>query len=96
MLSVKRNLQLAAALVRQWRRDPPLRININVLMPRYAGLVHRHLPRCPGYPLSKEPFMAMSREMRRLHAKWESNQGWPKRLEWIELDGIRGWSGQKS
>ena len=33
--------------------------------------------------------------MRRLHAKWQQNTGWPKRLEWIEIDGIRGWSGQR-
>jgi len=33
--------------------------------------------------------------MRRLQAKWQQNTGWPKRLEWIEIDGIRGWAGQK-
>lgn len=33
--------------------------------------------------------------MRRLLAKWQSNAGWPKRLEWVEIDGIRGWSGQR-
>jgi predicted ATPase len=36
-----------------------------------------------------------SREMRRLQAKWQQNTGWPKRLEWIEIDGIRGWAGQR-
>jgi len=33
--------------------------------------------------------------MRRLHAKWRQNMGWPKRLEWIEIDGLRGWAGQR-
>ncbi|HXW26088.1 MAG TPA: AAA family ATPase [Xanthobacteraceae bacterium] len=39
--------------------------------------------------------MSNSREMRRLQAKWLQNTGWPKRLEWIEVDGIRGWAGQR-
>ena len=34
--------------------------------------------------------MSNSREMRRLHAKWQQNTGWPKRLEWIEIDGLKG------
>jgi predicted ATPase len=33
--------------------------------------------------------------MRRLQAKWQQNTGWPKRLEWIEIDGLRGWAGQR-
>ena len=37
--------------------------------------------------------MALSKEIRRLKAKWESGQGWPKRLQWLEIRGIRGWSG---
>lgn len=39
--------------------------------------------------------MSNSREMRRLKAKWEQNTGWPKRLEWIEIEKIRGWEGQR-
>lgn len=39
--------------------------------------------------------MSNSREMRRLSAKWQQNTGWPKRLEFVELDGIRGWDGQR-
>lgn len=39
--------------------------------------------------------MSNSREMRRLQAKWQQNTGWPKRLEFIEIDGIRGWDGQR-
>lgn len=39
--------------------------------------------------------MSNSREMRRLHAKWQQNTGWPKRLDWIEIDGIRGWDSQR-
>lgn len=39
--------------------------------------------------------MSNSREMRRLSAKWQQNTGWPKKLDWIEIDGIRGWAGQR-
>lgn len=39
--------------------------------------------------------MAISNEMRRLQAKWNSGGGWPKRLEAIELQNIRGWKGQR-
>lgn len=39
--------------------------------------------------------MPLSKEMRLLESKWKSGQGWPKRLEWIEIDGIRGWTGQR-
>jgi predicted ATPase len=39
--------------------------------------------------------MSNSKEMRRLKAKWAQNTGWPKRLEWIEIDGLRGWAGQR-
>jgi predicted ATPase len=37
----------------------------------------------------------IEREVRRLKAKWDSSSGWPKRLDWIEVDGIRGWEGQR-
>ncbi|OBQ59256.1 ATP-dependent nuclease [Mesorhizobium erdmanii] len=39
--------------------------------------------------------MSNSREIRRLQAKWQQNTGWPKRLDWIEIEGIRGWVGQR-
>ncbi len=38
--------------------------------------------------------MAMSREMRLLKNKWQSG-GWPKRLESIEIAGVRGWAGER-
>ena len=38
--------------------------------------------------------MAVSREMRLLQRKWATGQGWPKRLDAIEIDGLRGWTGQ--
>ena len=37
----------------------------------------------------------MSTEMRRLEAKWNARNGWPKWLQWLEISGIRGWSGQR-
>ncbi len=39
--------------------------------------------------------MSSSREMRRLKAKWDQSTGWPKRLDYLEIDGIRGWDGQR-
>src|SRR6266487_3924470 len=43
----------------------------------------------------REPRMPISDEMRRLQNKWRSNTGWPKRLEWLEISGLRGWSGHR-
>lgn len=35
-----------------------------------------------------------SREMRRLANRWAQNP-WPQHLEWIEIEGLRGWTGQR-
>jgi predicted ATPase len=37
----------------------------------------------------------MSNEVRRLTAKWDNKAGWPKRLDWIEINGLRGWTGNR-
>ncbi|WP_267428412.1 ATP-binding protein [Methylobacterium sp. GC_Met_2] len=39
--------------------------------------------------------MALSSEARKLQNKWRTGTGWPKRLEWLEILGIRGWTGQR-
>lgn len=39
--------------------------------------------------------MADSREMRRLTGKWSTGAGWPKRLEWIQIDKVRGWNKER-
>src|SRR5579862_6847422 len=39
--------------------------------------------------------MPLSNEMRRLETKWQTGNAWPKRLEWIEIRRIRGWSEQR-
>ncbi|MGD1277945.1 MAG: AAA family ATPase [Tepidisphaeraceae bacterium] len=39
--------------------------------------------------------MALSREMRKLVNKWETESSWPKRLEWLEILNVRGWGGQR-
>jgi predicted ATPase len=39
--------------------------------------------------------MPLSKEVRLLESKWKGNQGWPKRLEWIEIRNVRGWIGQR-
>lgn len=39
--------------------------------------------------------MPISGEMRKLQNKWRTGTSWPKRLEWLEIHGIRGWTGQR-
>ena len=39
--------------------------------------------------------MAESPEMRRLAKKWSGGAGWPKRLNWLEVKGLRGWEGER-
>lgn len=39
--------------------------------------------------------MPLSNEMRRLERQWQAGTGWPKRLHWIEMVGIRGWDRQR-
>lgn len=39
--------------------------------------------------------MALSKEMRRLDTKWQTRNGWPKWLEWLEIRRIRGWVEQR-
>ncbi|HWA91600.1 MAG TPA: AAA family ATPase [Rhizomicrobium sp.] len=39
--------------------------------------------------------MPISNEIRRLARRWQTGNGWPKRLEWLEVHGIRGWEGQR-
>jgi len=39
--------------------------------------------------------MIQSKSVRLLFTKWASNTGWPQRLEWVEIDGLRGWTGQR-
>lgn len=39
--------------------------------------------------------MAINDEVRRLQKKWSSKQGWPKRLNWLEIEGMRGWERQR-
>jgi predicted ATPase len=39
--------------------------------------------------------MALSREVRRLERSWMNETAWPKRLDWVEIENIRGWQGQR-
>lgn len=39
--------------------------------------------------------MALSDEMRKLEAKWDARNGWPKWLQWLQIKGLRGWDGQR-
>jgi predicted ATPase len=39
--------------------------------------------------------MAESKEMRRLTKQWATGTGWPKRLEWVQIDGLRGWKNER-
>lgn len=38
---------------------------------------------------------SVSSEIRKLGKKWSSSSGWPKRLQWIEIQNLRGWTGQR-
>jgi predicted ATPase len=37
----------------------------------------------------------LGRDMRRLEGAWKTGTNWPQRLEWIEIQNIRGWTGQR-
>ena len=39
--------------------------------------------------------MPISNEVRRLGAKWATGTGWPKRLNWVTIQSIRGWNSQQ-
>ena len=39
--------------------------------------------------------MPLSDQIRRLTARWEMDTNWPQRLDWIEIQGLRGWTGQR-
>lgn len=39
--------------------------------------------------------MPLNRQMRKLVNAWENPRQWAKRVEWIEIHGIRGWEGQR-
>lgn len=39
--------------------------------------------------------MPLSDEMRKLRKRWQTQTGWPRRLSWLELHGLRGWSGDR-
>ena len=39
--------------------------------------------------------MPLSREVLRLESRWQAGTGWPKRLQWVEIRGLRGWEGQR-
>ncbi len=39
--------------------------------------------------------MTLSKEVRRLDRSWQNQTAWPKRLDWVEIYGLRGWKGQR-
>lgn len=39
--------------------------------------------------------MPISADMRRLQNKWQTGNGWPRRLEALEITGVRGWDRQR-
>lgn len=53
------------------------------------------MPVHTGTGLRCEDAMTLSREMRRLQNKWDQQTGWPQRLDWIEIEQLRGWTGQR-
>lgn len=73
--------------------------SINFTIGKLIGLVYRSFGGgarfIPAALDLREINLAISKEVRRLETKWQTANGWPKWLEWIELTGIRGWSGQR-
>jgi predicted ATPase len=53
------------------------------------------LPAGAGTCRCLEDEMPISSEMKRLTAKWKAGNGWPKKLDSIDIRGIRGWTGQR-
>lgn len=39
--------------------------------------------------------MPLSKEVRRLERAWQNETAWPKRLDWVEITNVRGWTGQR-
>lgn len=39
--------------------------------------------------------MEISKKMGKLKTQWIADQTWPKRLEWLEITGLRGWKGHR-
>lgn len=39
--------------------------------------------------------MAINNEIRLLDKKWSAKTHWPNRLDWLEIDGLRGWNKQR-
>ena len=39
--------------------------------------------------------MILSKEFRHLDRRWQTGNAWPRRLEWLEVQGIRGWASQR-
>ncbi len=66
-----------------------------MLLPYDPGSNPARLPDQPGSSDLLEDEMPNSDEIRRLNAKWQTATGWPKRLEWIDIKGLRGWTGQR-
>lgn len=44
---------------------------------------------------SRVNIMNQSKAVRLLFTKWASNTGWPRRLDWVEIENVRGWTGQR-
>lgn len=63
------------------------------------GLIYRSEAALESYLRSDlnplERVMAVNDEMRRLEKKWSGKSGWPKRLQWLEINGMRGWMSQR-
>ena len=37
----------------------------------------------------------LSRQMQKLQSKWQAHTSWPLQLEWLRIQGLRGWTGQR-
>lgn len=39
--------------------------------------------------------MPLSLTVQKLQNRWQKGNGWPKRLKWLQIEGLRGWVGQQ-
>ena len=76
-------------------RTKPRKINRRFSYSFQYAVHKRKVNRVSAAQIRLESQMTISSEMRKLQNKWRAGSAWPKRLEWIEILGIRGWTGQK-
>jgi len=77
------------------RPKQPINFSIGILFDIFYAF-KRALERLSPASINQRKLgMPISDEIRRLTKKWNGGMGWPKRLNWLEVNGLRGWSGER-